>query len=71
MSINLSQRYFVVEEARREITGAILDAVRKHDLTYVELLQILTEEIASNLKYMLRIERHGDTETGGDEAPDG
>ncbi len=69
MSIRLHPRYQLVQKAGYEITDAVLKLSVKHDLTYVELLQVLTGLVQDSLKYMLRAERHpNDPDKKGDEA---
>ena len=53
-------RRVVVAEAEGEIREFILKAARRHDLTDIELLTILSGQMASTLKYALRAERHPD-----------
>lgn len=50
----------LVEGARREIASSLLDLRKKHELTTVEYLQILTGAITEALKFELRYERHPD-----------
>jgi hypothetical protein len=41
----------------------VRDYQKKYELTDIEILQPLYSMCSTNLKYMLRYERHGDTET--------
>lgn len=45
-----------------EIRDVVDGAVSKHELTFIEMVGILTEIIQGYGKYALRIERHGDSE---------
>lgn len=61
-------RSIVVNKAKLEISEAIYSAIVKHDLTYLELISILSSEISGNVKYALRHERHPDNpDKGADE----
>lgn len=51
-------RVRIVNQAKNEISKAIMEIEQKHDLTEIELLQILIEYQSTTLKYMLREERH-------------
>lgn len=67
--LQLHPRTIPVQTASQEIRTAIFELWKKHDLSYVEMLQILAEEMQTCLKYMLRAERHPtDPEKRGDEA---
>jgi hypothetical protein len=52
----------IVEQARADIELKCLKMREKHGLTDVEWLQILSGMQLSRLKYMLREERHADSE---------
>lgn len=47
---------------------AVDNVVEKHSLTLGEISNILSELILSNTRYLIRIERHGNSEKRGDEA---
>ncbi len=51
-------RTLIVKRAQNEIGKSILDLAVKHELTYIELVHVLTEEIQSHTKFALRRERH-------------
>lgn len=40
-----------------EVSAAVVDIVRKHDLTFAELISILVREIAAWTKFQIRDER--------------
>lgn len=58
--MKLHPRYTIVRAASAELNGFVSQLVDKHDLTATELLQLLSEQIGNELKYMLRAERHPD-----------
>jgi hypothetical protein len=51
-------RTLKVQKARIEIDSVLFDLRRKHGLTSTEYFGILVESMATDLKFMLRIERH-------------
>lgn len=58
----------VTARADAEFNEAVSQVVKRHQLTSVELMQILAARMQSLLKYMLRHERHpDDPDKGGDE----
>jgi len=60
---------FIVDEAKLEYDGFVLDLCKKYQLTSSEWLQIVALNMAIKAKYMIRSERHGpDSDKGGDEA---
>ena len=59
----MHERESKVRLAQVELETLILEKANELDLTDVELLQALTSAMQSSLKYMLRVERHGDTDT--------
>ena len=63
--MRLHPREQPVAKAKGKIEMAFWEAVEEADpeLTYIELLQVLTSLQQGCLKYMLRMERHGDYET--------
>jgi len=56
--MKLHPRHEIVETAKREIAAAVSGAISEHDLTYAELLTVLTEVQQTWLRYMLRDERN-------------
>lgn len=60
MGIRIHPRNLQVTRAKVALLEEIFDYQREYDLTNIELLQALHEAEASILKYMLRVERHGD-----------
>jgi hypothetical protein len=67
--MKLHPRYSQVASAETDVTGVVLDALKRHpDLTYLELLRIMNNVMATWLKYALREERHpDDPDKRGDE----
>lgn len=69
--MTLHPRLFVVQAAEMEMAKAVGDLIERHQLTYVETMQALTNFQQRYLKYMLREERHpNDPDKKGDEAPE-
>jgi hypothetical protein len=67
--MKMHSRVMPWQAARVDIGKALGEAIARHDLTYLELLQILNEEMAVWLKYGIRSERHpDDPEKRGGEA---
>jgi hypothetical protein len=58
--VRLHPRYAIAKAAELQISKAIGDAVTEHDLTYAEVLLILTGELKLWATYLLRTERHPD-----------
>ncbi len=56
----LHPRVMLAREAENAIRAAFFDAAFKHDLTTVELLQVVNAIEAAILKRALRAERHPD-----------
>ena len=56
--MRLHERTLLVREAGNEMRSVLDDIIKKHDLSSIEFLQILNEVAATELKYMLREERH-------------
>jgi hypothetical protein len=63
--MRIHPRERIVAQASQDINKAINDAVEKHELTDWELVQILTTRIASEAKYGIRFDRHGNHEDEG------
>lgn len=69
MGIPLHPRYSIVRQAGTELGDAVLNVLKKHKLTYLEIVQILTDQIQTWVKYGIRAERHpNDPSKKGDEA---
>jgi hypothetical protein len=67
--IMLHERTMIVEKAKLEYDGFMLDFCKKYELTSSEWLQIIALNMAIHAKYMIRSERHGpNSDKGGDEA---
>lgn len=67
-AMRLHPRHHTVTTASHEIDTAIHEAWERHDLTNIEVLQILSAFQVRVLKFMLRSERHpDDPDKGGDE----
>lgn len=60
MGYKLHQRVMIVQSAQIDLNAAVLDVVKKYDLTFTELFGILNQAEAHWLKYALRDERHPD-----------
>lgn len=69
MGIKLHERVLPVQEAAADLGIAVNKALENHELTYLELIQIINELQASWIKYAIRAERHpDDPDKGGAEA---
>jgi hypothetical protein len=67
--MKLHPRTLPVQGASAELRGLLIDFQGRHDLTNVEMLRILIDEMQSITKYMLRAERHpNDPDAKADEA---
>lgn len=55
----------VIRKAQSEIEWKLINLVNLHELTDGEVLQMLSSFMATQAKYMIRFERHGETETPG------
>lgn len=67
--LRLHDRTRHVQRAEYDIRGKLLDLQEEHDLTDIEMLQVLNSAEGVVLKYMLRRERHpDDPEKKADEA---
>jgi len=53
-------RAIAAQKAESEISESISAIAEKHELSDIELLQIMNGLLATTLKYMLRAERHPD-----------
>ena len=58
--MKLHKRVPVVNTASCEINESVLDAIKKHDLTYGEVIKILSECQSKLATYLIRAERHPD-----------
>lgn len=56
--MKLHRRTLLVSAAESELNRAISDLALKHQISSVELLQILSARAQAELKFMLRAERH-------------
>lgn len=67
--MKLHQRETLVREVKNKLSRAFLDTFRDVELTNAEELKIVNEVssdwIGSILKYQIRDERHGNTDTPG------
>ena len=54
------EREAITREARAEFLKFFIEFSKKYHLTGVEMCQLFAQEIQNELKYMLRMERHGD-----------
>jgi len=65
----MHSREVIVRTAQRDLDSAFLDIWKKHDLTEGEMIKIVSNfsnsHIAGAAKYMIREERHGNSETPG------
>lgn len=67
--MKLHNRMMLVQEARAEFGKLVAEWAEKHDLTYGELVSVMSEQLQSIAKYMIREERHpDDPEMPGDVA---
>jgi hypothetical protein len=64
--MKLSDRAWKVRSAKSRIKMDLDNLQEQHDLTDIEMLQTLHEWSELKLKYMLRVERHGDPEKEAD-----
>lgn len=62
--MRIHERERVVQEAHAKVSTIMAD------LTPGEQLRVLSGELGMVAKYMIRVERHGDTGTPGGIAPD-
>lgn len=60
--MKLHEREFITNKAGPELSLLILKFQEEKGLTDIELLQALHSFQLTTLKYMLRVERHGDSE---------
>jgi hypothetical protein len=68
-AVRIHPRTRIVQRAEIEIGDAVSEAIERHDLTIIEVTQILASAQLHWLKYALRAERHpDDPDKGGDEA---
>ncbi len=69
----MHERELVVKEVQLKLSKYLCDTMLESDLTYGEQLRVLAEVygnwIAGIAKYMIREERHGDTNRPGGLAP--
>lgn len=71
--IRIHPREQRVREAEHELLGLLVALKNKHDLTEAEMLRVVnagcSDWIAGVAKHSIRIERHGNAETPGGQAP--
>lgn len=67
-TMQIHPRYFIVQKAKHEISMAITRVMTKNDISLVEGIGILGDEILSLQKHALRVERHGTADKKADEA---
>ncbi len=66
--MSLHERYYIVNQAESEFSVFFLSLIKKHNLTFGEIFQILSIAISSWSKYLDRDERHpDDSDKKGDE----
>ena len=58
--MKLHRRELIVQDAESEFSGFYIDWLKKHELTYAEILSIFSSRLASMAKYAIRSERHPD-----------
>lgn len=56
--MRLHERTIPVQKAANQIAMALIELQEEHDLTDIEMLQILSNRQLDILRYMLRDERH-------------
>lgn len=68
--MRLHERVMPYQKARLDFAVMVVEFCDKHrDLTYLELLSVMNESVATQLKYAIREERHPDDpeKRGGEE----
>ena len=55
---NVHPRLFIVQEAKSDLATALVAATKKFNLTPIEIIRMLVEEIQYYSLYILRAERH-------------
>lgn len=59
----------IVTKAEMDLHGAVLDVLKRYDLTTAESIRVLTEAFSAQLhsiaKFCIRQERHGDADKPG------
>lgn len=58
--MKLHKRFAIVQKAHIEFREAVSKIEEKHQLTFVEIVGMLADEIESHAKFALRAERHPD-----------
>ena len=67
--LRLHERTRLVEKAEYELDAAVAKIVTEHDLTYGEILSILSVLLSRYARFLVRTERHpDDPDKKGDEA---
>lgn len=67
--MTIHPRHDQVTRASIDISQAVVDAVKKHELTYAELVSLLAAALASWTKFEIRSER--ETDAAGTTCPNG
>ncbi len=62
--MKIHPRYFIEKKAECELVEYLHAFARRHDLTILEMVRILLEQVSSWHKYALRHERHPKDRTG-------
>lgn len=66
--MQLHKRTFIVQEAAGKLERLMIDLMKEHELTFVEVFAMLAEQVSRTAKYALRAERHPNSDKRGDEA---
>lgn len=66
--LRIHPRTFVVQTAQAELMSMMLTLTEKHNLSLMEEATILHQALASPLRYLMRWDRHGNTNKKADEA---
>jgi hypothetical protein len=65
--MRIHPRRAIIEQATRELRYSVNDIETRHALTPAELVKILAEQIAWEVRYVIRSERHPNSpDTPGD-----
>ena len=64
--MKIHPRTMVVQKAEAQIQLAVSKISEEFNLTHGEMVRILSGLLAFEAKYMIRNERHGESETPGD-----
>ena len=66
--MKLHPRTQIVSKARCELATFLCELEIRHELTLPEVTSLLADRMAQAAKYMIRYERHPDSDKRGDEA---